>query len=205
MTQRGQAMVESILLFPILMAVLFMAHWLLYAQHEKSRVQLAAAHGAFLRTKLWSADLPLSLQQRSVLQNIEAKGVLYSSDPYDWQLGLQSETQGLAAEVRLADDGLHQSNVQKTVDHAFFPSLTLRQQHVVLVGNGEATDAMAVRQRLDKAPRWWATAAQRSQTQVQRIEQLVSDVDSAWKRTSPERNWLQRWESGVPARYERQE
>lgn len=129
----------------------------------------------------------------------------YSTDPYRWHTELGSETRGLADEVRLADDGLQQSKVQKTVNHALFPSLTLQQQHVVLVGSGNATEAVAVRQRLEKAPRWWATAAQRSQEQVQHIEQLVSGVDQAWKRTGPERNWLQRWEDSVPTRYERRE
>lgn len=205
MTQRGQAMAESIVLFPILMGVLFMAHWLLYAQHEKSRLQLAAAHGAFLRTKLWSADLPLTSQQRNVLQSAEAKGVQYSTDSYGWHTELGRESWSLADEVRLADDGLHQSKVQKTLDHALFPSLTLQQQHVVLVGSGDAVDAAAARQRLEKAPHWWATAAQGSQEQVRHIEHLVSGVDQAWKRVGPERNWLQRWEDSVPVRYERRE
>ncbi|MGO3891110.1 MAG: hypothetical protein ACTJHW_09050 [Paenalcaligenes sp.] len=205
MTQRGQAMVEGIVLFPVLVAVLVMAHWLLYAQHEKSRLQLAAAHGAFLRTKLWSADLALTPQQRNALQRAEAKGMQYSSESYDWEMGLRNETWVLAAEVHLEDSGLHQSRIQKTLDHALFPSLSLQQQHVVLVGSGDATDATAVRQRLEKAPQWWATAAQRSQTHVQRMASLVSDVDSAWKREGPERNWLQRWEHSIPMRYEQQE
>ena len=205
MTQRGQAMVESIVLFPIVMVVLFMAHWLLYAQHEKSRLQLAAAHGAFLRTTLWSADLPITSQQRSALQRVEAKGVQYMNNPYDWETVLGSETRRLASEVNLEESGLHQSRVQRRLDHALFPSLHLQQQHVVLVGSGDAAEAAAVRQRLEKAPQWWATASKHSQAQVQRIEQQASSVESAWKRVGPERDWLQRWESSVHKRYERQE
>ncbi|MGG4603474.1 TadE family protein [Paenalcaligenes sp. Me131] len=205
MSQRGQAIVESIIVLPVLMGLLFMAHWLLYAQHEKSRVQLAAAHGAFLRAQLWSADYPLTEPQRKALWDAEATGLQYSQTGYGWNEALDRESTSLAAEVRLEDEGIHQSSLQKRLSHALFPSLALTQQHVVLVGSGSAVAAAQVRQRLEQAPQWWGKAADRSRRQVQNIEYFTGTVDKAWGRATPEYDWLRQWESSIPSRYERQE
>ncbi|TGV06821.1 pilus assembly protein [Alcaligenaceae bacterium 429] len=205
MSQRGQAVVESIIVLPVLMGLLFMAHWLLYAQHEKSRIQLAAAHGAFLRAQLWSADVLLTEQQRHAIWDVEAKGLKYSQESYRWNESLNKESSSLATEVRLEDVGIHQSSLQKRLSHALFPSLTLQQQHVVLVGSGSAVAAAQVRQRLEQAPQWWGKAAERSRRQVQNIEHLVGSVDKAWGRETPNSDWLRQWENSVPPRYIQQE
>lgn len=200
MKQKGQALAESIVLFPVLIGLLFMAHWLLYAQHEKSRLQLAAAHGAFLRTRLWAADFAASATIASV-REAEAAEFRYAVAAHQWGDTLDAKAMPLADEVRLHEAGLHEASLAQHLTHAWFPTIKLRQQHVILVGSGEAVDAERARQRLETAPQWWQVAAQRSQTQLRRVAQVAVEVDEPWGRAKPDMDWLQRWEASVPPRY----
>ncbi|MCQ9616202.1 pilus assembly protein [Paenalcaligenes niemegkensis] len=54
--QRGQAIVEFVVVLPVLLLFFFAAHWLLNLQHQKSSLQNQAANASWLLSRMASPD-----------------------------------------------------------------------------------------------------------------------------------------------------
>lgn len=204
MMQRGQALVEFVVIIPALLLLMISAHWLLSLQHQKSTLQTQAANTAWLLSRLASTDAnQQSITQRFYALKANSVGLSLSS------LGLKTLdpteliAPRLSRELDLKNEGLMQKASYSTLASSLeVKALKLQQSHVVLAGAGHAVSPQWVRRRIENSAVLWASAQRNSRYLGEHITRYSAPVDSAWRRPTPSFDWLKRWEKSVPTRYQ---
>ena len=159
--QRGQAMVELIILLPLLLLSVMAAHWLLNLQYQKSTLQSKAAESAWLLTRLASADV----DKHTPLQRLSSHSKLHSS-PTGHAFNLlrfdptSAIALGLSEELSTTDKGrAYRVGHSQRLESTTFSSPLLTQSHVIISGAGHAVAPQWTRRRIASSEQLWAKSA----------------------------------------------
>ncbi|MFY0480430.1 pilus assembly protein [Achromobacter marplatensis] len=187
--QQGQAMLEALLLLP-LMAVMVWAvagiGGLQFAAQQMSQASrkavMSGALGQPLAPNGSYASMVLTRQAKT-LRGIAMPGLSALQDEW-FGVGLQLlSVQAQAAPLR--------------VDAVF--ALPIIRQTRVAIGAGHADGDADARRRIANAPTAWRQAERGSLTQARRVGALAQRMDGPWGRSSLSTDWLSAWEDVVPA------
>lgn len=202
--QRGQALIEGVVIIPLLLLLMLAAHWLLNLQLQKARIQNKAANTAWFLSRVASSDATReSITQRLRALKTKDEGLMLSST----HLTVLDPTTQIAADLTrqldLRNDGLlHKVSYSEWETNPQLTSLKQQQSHTVLVGAGHAVSPQWVRRRIEQSTVLWADAQRNSRYVGQNIARYSAPVDSAWRRPAPSFDWLSKWEQSVPKRYQ---
>lgn len=215
MRQRGQAMVEMLVVTGFIMMLLWGLLWLQRWQQIKLQTQHHAALQAFRFSHSYELDDALQLQP-DYLKGLHSP-IAHAEQSSALSLGLMPESHLLMTQAR--DEGLlglnnerwrfqslaqaqswrHSAWSQSMFD--FIPQMKLQSQTSIWVGAGHANNDLQAVERLKRSHSLWTHAQGPSTAAIQALSPLLAPVDSAWGRSTPSTQWLQPWEESVPESY----
>lgn len=201
--QSGQAFVELLLVMPVMLLLMAAAHWLFTLQHTQSVIQVRATDDAWRLTRLAMTGEQPSTLSRRLVHLTPNEGVQTTS----LALGVSDPTNaiaaGLSTELDTFGQGLaYRLQHRQKLAHQAFSAVELIQDHVTLVGAAHAVTPQRVQQRIAQSDVLWGEAYRRSRRVGETIARYSAPVDAAWRRPAPNFDWLGRWQSSVPTRYQ---
>lgn len=186
-TQRGQALVEALLIVPMLIVAFLAVAWigkLQFSAQEMAqlsrRAVMAAASGAPVASPQTGASVAGRAQAMA--------GGMASANA-----ALQNEWFG--AELRLMSVSA-QTAVAGT---ARWDAARIQRRTSVATGAGHADGDDDARRRVGAAPTSWGRAANRSLSLARSVGGAVGRVDAPWGRPAISTDWLSPWADLVPA------
>ncbi|WP_454668557.1 TadE/TadG family type IV pilus assembly protein [Achromobacter kerstersii] len=192
--QRGQAVVEAMLMMPLMGVLIWAVSWvggLQFSAQQMSQASRKAAMAAALGQPLGSRDAmkAIGLNRRvEALTGVAAQQVALLQD--EW----------FGGELQLLSVHAHPNpNPNPRAPHlvsAFAAPITRYTR--VAVGPGYAHGDKDARHRIANAPTAWRQAELLSVAQARRFESLVARMDGPWGRPSMQTDWLSAWADVVP-------
>lgn len=187
--QQGQAMVEALLLLP-LMAVTIWAVAGIGSLQFLAQQMSQASRKAVMSGALGQPLAPSGARASTVLttqgKTLQGIAPLRLSALQDEWFG--AELQLLSVQAQAAP---------LRVDAVLTPSIA--RQTRVAIGGGHAYGDADARRRIANAPTAWRQVERGSLTQARRVGALVQRMDGAWGRPSVSTDWLSAWEDVVPS------
>lgn len=187
--QQGQAMVEALLLLPLMAVTIWAVAGigdLQFLAQQMSQASRKAVMSGALGQPLapsWARASTVLTKQGKTLQGVATPRLSALQDEW-FGAGLQLlSVQAQAAPLR--------------VDAVFAPSIA--RQTRVAIGAGHAYGDADARRRIANAPTAWRQVERGSLTQARRVGALVRRMDGAWGRPSVSTDWLSAWEDVVPS------
>ena len=229
--QAGQGLVETLVAMLALATLMGACVWLARVQYLDIKARHAVAWAAFDATRLLPAkparsggqvteslhasygvaiaEQPLLATTGSALKTDLA---LYRSQvalPYP---AISSVHRQLATELWTLSDTLHRTHVRVPILSSAnnpvarqwgfdAPAITLERHQSILLGAGHASSDQHTVARLQQADHVWSRTANHSALLGQRLDKVMSSVDSAWHRAALETDWLTRWQHQIPERH----
>lgn len=188
--QRGQALVESLLMLPVLMLAFLAVAWvgkLQFAAQEMAQASRKAAMSA-------AAGAPVaSPQTRAALAGHDRALPGVAASAASGNARLQAEWFG--ADLRLVSV-IAQASLTGTGP---WDAARIQRRTSVAVGAGHAYGDDDARRRIGAAPTAWGRAANHSLSLARSVGGLASRVDAPWRRPSISQDWLSPWADVVPA------
>lgn len=192
--QRGQAIVEALLMLPLLALLSWAVSrigGLQFTAQEMAQASrkavMSAAHGQPLRDLGASARANLSGGSQLLADGAPAR--LASLQDAWFGTGLQLlSVEASAARINGQGSGLGSGQA--------LPRIARYTR--VASGAGYAHGDADVRRRIGQAPQSWRRAADGSLAQARRLDGLVSRLDGPWGRPRLSSDWLSAWTDVVP-------
>lgn len=187
--QAGQAVVEALLLLPLMVALLWAVSWVgglqLSAQQMAQLSRKAAMSGA-LGQSLASYDSreDASLTRRTAALPGVAQPRLAILQ-HEW-FGERLQLLSVHARTRVPGLGAWQA-------------LPISRHTHVAIGAGHAHGDADARRRIGNASSAWRQAERDSLAQARRLGPIARRVDGAWGRRALQTDWLSAWADLVPA------
>jgi hypothetical protein len=192
--QRGQAVVEAMLMMPLMGVLIWAVSWvggLQFSAQQMSQASRKAAMAGAMGQPLSPRDAmkAIGLNRRvEALTDVAAQHVALLQD--EW----------FGGELQLLSVHAHANpNPNPRAPHlvsAFAAPITRYTR--VAVGAGYAHGDKDARHRIANAPTAWRQAERLSVAQARRFESLVARMDGPWGRPSMQTDWLSAWADVVP-------
>lgn len=187
--QRGQAVVEALLMLPPLVLLLWAVPWI-------GGLQFAAQEMAQASRKAVMAG---ALGQP--MQGLHAAGGMELSGGASPLLGI-APPQVAALQDEWFGEGLQLlsatvSTTRRDRDNAAWLRIA-RRTHVAS-GAGYAHGDADAQRRIGRAPTAWRGAESASLAQARRLKSVVDRLDGPWRRPGLSLDWLSEWADVVPA------
>lgn len=215
--QRGQAIIEMLVVVVAIFGLLWALLWLQRWQQVKTQTQHHAALQAFRFSQSHSlSHLPIDTElQPAYLQGLYSSishqeyseslslGEMPMQSPFlatAHNDGLFGDSERWRFQSRAAAD-TWQNGAWKQRVFDFMPEMQVQSQTSIWVGAGYAeSDSQAV-QRLQGSASLWGATHSASSAGINALAPFLTPVDAAWKRATPSTNWLQPWQESVPSRH----
>ncbi|WP_255594025.1 TadE/TadG family type IV pilus assembly protein [Achromobacter sp. ES-001] len=186
--QQGQAMIEALLMLPLMAALVWGVTWIgglqFSAQQLAHASRKAAMAGALGEPVTPRHSFAAAAQTRRVFGLADIAAPNLSRLQHEWfGAGLHL----LAVYARSAPSGR---------DGPPAPLIT-RHTHVA-VGTGHAHGDADARRRIANAPTAWRHVEQASLAEARRMAPYVQRMDRAWGRAAIHTDWLSAWDDVVP-------
>lgn len=195
--QRGQAIVEMLVVIGVVLMLFWGLLWLQRWQQIKLQTQHHSALQAFKFSHSYEIDQkelstaylaglysPIAHREHTEIQSL---GVMPAQHPF---LDLAQQEKILGPTGRWRFNSTAQGE-----------GLQLKSQTSIWVGAGQANhDAQAI-ERLETSTTLWQYAQSNSVTAIKALNPLLKPVDAGWKRQPVSTNWLQPWQESVPAHH----
>lgn len=178
--QRGQAMVEALLLLPILILMLLAIAWVGKTQYTALTLLQDSRAAAMLTAMGAEAhDVPRGVRLQLVAGAGEEEG------QGEWS----------AADARRVS-AMSSADVS---GGAGWGDVRLVRRIAVAAGAGNARDDDEVQRRIGAAMTMWNRAAANSVSLARVVAPVIEAVDAPWHRSSLSLDWLSSWADVVPA------
>lgn len=182
--QRGQALVEALVLLPVLILSFMAAAWL------GQLLFSAQVAGVASRSAAMAAAVGGGVPARSVSFVLAPSSVDAGDPPFaplqaEW-LGAEARRVSVTAHADVAGVGP-------------WGATRIERRTRVAAGAGNAEGDDDVRRRIDAAAISWAQTAERSLSLAREISGQVMVADSPWGRPALSLDWLSSWADVVPA------
>lgn len=214
--QRGQAMVEMLVVSISILMLLWGLLWLQRWQQIKLQTQHYAALQAFrfsqsyeLEQKAVIASKPnyLSGLFSSIAHQENTQKQLLGFMPLSDQLLTHAREEGLFGQTQRwrftstakAEDWFNSAWAQSIFD--FMPDMTLQSQTSIWVGAGHAHHDQDAIKRIEGSLTLWGKAQKNSALAIHSLTPLFMPVDMGWNRAQPTIKWLQPWQESIPAHH----
>lgn len=193
--QRGQAIVEMLVIVVAILMLFWGLLWLQRWQQIKLQTQHHAALQAFRFSHSYEVEKPLELQPEYLTglyspiahqenTKVQPLGVMPAQD-YFLELAQQEGVLGSTQRWRFSSS-------------AQGDGMGLQSQTSIWVGAGHANNDVQAIKRLEVSTSLWQYAQKSSVTAIKTLSPLLSPVDAGWGRKAPSTNWLQPWNESVP-------
>jgi hypothetical protein len=186
--QQGQALVEALLMLPLLALLLWAASWiggLQFTAQEMAQASrktaMAGALGQPMRNSSVSGGMTLS-DKASTLSGIAPAQVNALQD--EW-FGVDLKLLSVTASAARFDR-----------DRAAWLRIA-RRTHVAS-GAGYAHGDADTQRRIGRAPTSWYRAERTSLAEARRLKPIVDRLDGPWRRPGLSLDWLSEWADVVP-------
>lgn len=197
--QRGQAMVEML----VVMGAILMLFWGLLWLQRWQQIKLQTQHHAALQAFKFSHSHELSQEQKGLTTAYLAG--LYS--PIAHQEHTERQALGLMPAQHDFLNLAQQEGLLGATQRWRFSStaqgdgMQLQSQTSIWVGAAHAKDDEQAIARLEASTSLWKYAQQNSVVAIKTLSPLLTPVDAAWGRKVPSTDWLRPWQESVPARH----
>lgn len=222
--QKGQAIIEAMVLMLVLATLLVALMWLGRLQDIGLQLSHASRHNAFKfayqKIDVMSANDMASYIQNSFWKNRNASNLINTTDfsIKDTQLSSYINTDKkfitaikLFDELELDDKTIWQSMAAAEVgtlnkNFANLAKFDQQKLHImrftaIMRSSPTVSNDTEVQSRLANSPSVWANQAKHSINLGQKLNHRLQNIDSAWNRSLPEWDWLNGWVSSVPKRH----
>ncbi|WP_447918927.1 pilus assembly protein [Achromobacter aegrifaciens] len=187
--QQGQAVIEALLMLPLLALLLWAVPWIGGLQFAAQEMAQAS------RKAVMAGALGQPLQDRHTVTGMELSGraALLPGVAPPQVAALQDEWfgEGLTLLSTMA------STARRDRDNAAWLRITRRTY--VASGAGYAHGDADAQRRIGKAPTSWRKAESASLAQARRLKPVVDRLDGPWRRPGLSLDWLSKWADVVPA------
>jgi hypothetical protein len=196
--QRGQAVVEAMLMMPLMGVLIWAVSWvggLQFSAQQMSQASRKAAMAGAMGQPLSPRDAmkAIGLNRRvEALTGVAAQQVALLQD--EWFGG---ELQLLSVHAHANPNSNPNPNPRAPYLVSAFTAPITRYTRVA-VGAGYAHGDKEARHRIANAPTAWRQAERLSVAQARRFESLVARMDGPWGRPSMQTDWLSAWADVVP-------
>lgn len=212
--QRGQAMVEMLVVTVAILMLLWGLLWLQRWQQIKLQTQHHAALQAFRFSQSYELGQQDATQPNYLMglfssishqENTKKQplGVMPLADPLLSNArdeGLFGATQRWRfTSVGKADGWYNSAWAQSIFD--FMPDMQLQSQTSIWVGAGHVHDDKEAVKRIEASQTLWGKAEKNSTLAIRSLTPLFIPVDMGWGRAPPENKWLQTWSESVPSNH----
>lgn len=177
--QRGQAMVEALLLLPVLALVWLGIAWLGKAQYTALTL-IQASRQAAMSTAM---GRPLDPTDRTRVEVTAAAGADGWRDEWSGE-----DARRVWATSQAVVNG-----------SAAWGGILLARRVGVAAGAGNARNEQDAQRRIGLSARFWGQVAADSISQVQALAPAIQAVDRPWRRPPPSEDWLSAWADVLPA------
>ncbi len=187
--QRGQAVVEALLMLPLLVLLLCAVPWiggLQFAAQEMAQASRKAAMAGAL-------GRPLQDLRAVTDMNLSGGADLLPGVVPPQVAALQDEWFGAGLKLL----SVTASTGRRDRDAPAWLRIS-RRTHVAS-GAGYAHGDADTRRRIGKAPVAWRNAESASLVQARRLKPVIERLDAPWKRPGLSLDWLSAWADLVPA------
>lgn len=182
--QRGQAMVEALLLLPVLILMLLAIAWL-------GRTRFTALT---LLQASRTAAMSIARGARVEIRDVPGGGRLQVVADSDGD-GDAWQDQWWAADARRVS-ATSQADIS---GGAGWSDVRLTRRIIVAAGAGSARDEGEAQRRIGAAMTPWSRAAVHSEALARVVVPAVDAVDAPWRRSSLSLDWLSSWADVAPA------
>lgn len=196
--QRGQAIVEML----VVIVAIFMLFWGLLWLQRWQQIKLQTQHHAALQAFRFSHSYEVS---NSLEQAPDYLRGLYS--PIAHEQTTDAQALGAMPAQHLFLDVAQQEGLLGNAQRWRFSSLArgegmqLQSQIGIWVGAGHALSDTQAMERLESSISLWQYAQRNSTTAIKTLSPLLKPVDAGWGRKAPSTTWLQPWQESVPAHH----
>ncbi|ADP15527.1 TadE-like family protein 2 [Achromobacter xylosoxidans A8] len=187
--QQGQALIEALLMLPLLALLLWAASWiggLQFTAQEVAQASRKAAMAGALGQPSQNQHAPSGTalsRNASALPGIAPAQVTALQD--EW----------FGAELKLMTATA--STARRDRDNAAWLRIA-RRTHVAS-GAGYAHGDTDAQRRIGRAPTSWRRAESASLAEARRLKPVVDRLDGPWRRPGLSLDWLSEWADVVPA------
>lgn len=187
--QQGQAVIEALLMLPLLVLLLWAVPWIGGLQFAAQEMAQAS------RKAVMAGALGQPLQDRHTVTGMELSGrtALLPGVAPAQVAALQDEWFGEGLRLLSA----MASTARRDRDNAAWLRIT-RRTHVAS-GAGYAHGDADAQRRIGKAPTSWRKAESASLAQARRLKPVLDRLDGPWRRPGLSLDWLSEWADVVPA------
>lgn len=212
--QRGQAMVEMLVVAIAILMLVWGLLWLQRWQQIKTQTQHYAALQAFRFSQSYELDESESAATKptylaglfSAISHKEQTetqllGAMPLSDPFlttarnEGLLGLTQRWRFTS--IASAESWHNSAWAQHVFD--FMPNMKLQSQTSIWVGAGHAHHDQHAIQRIEASPSLWGSNQKNSALAMSGLSPLLIAVDAGWGRSQPTTSWLKSWQESVPS------
>lgn len=215
--QRGQAIIEmlvvSVAIFMLLWGLLWLQRW----QQIKLQTQHHTALQAFRFSQSYELDQqqalsvlkpnyltglysPVAHHEQSQADALGAMPAQHSLFSTAQQEGLLGATQRWRFSSTAQEQDWQDSPWSQRLLR-FLPFMQLQSQTSIWVGAGHALNDTQAVTRLGASHSLWGYAQSPSKAAISGLQPLLMPVDMAWGRAQPSTEWLQPWQESVPAQH----
>lgn len=209
--QRGQAMVEMLVVVVMVWLLIAAVMWLQRWQQIKLQTQHHAALSAFRFSQGWELGAnqpvwqptyhegllsPIAHEWHANAQPLGVMSILPSFMQQAQREGLFAQSQRWRFSTVVSDSGWLPA-VWAQKKPYFLSELKLSSQTSIWVGAGHALSDEDMVQRIEKSDSLWGTAVH-SQRLVRGWDTRLQAVDRPWARASPQVDWLRPWQHDLP-------
>lgn len=222
--QKGQAIIEALVLTLVLASLLIAIMWLGRLQDIALHLSHASRHNAF-RFAYQKIDLQAENNLADSVQNNiwlkrDGSNLINSADfilaetqkkPYISADKKFATAIKLFNQLELGDNAIWQSTASSDTGdlEQNFNSLAkfdrqklqISRFTAIMRASPSISSDLQVQNKLANNPILWADQAQRSIPLGQSINQALQKIDSAWARSLPEWDWINGWVSSMPQRH----
>jgi hypothetical protein len=185
--QRGQAVVEALLMLPLLALLPWAVSWIGGLQFSAQEMAQASRKAAM------AAALGQPVQDSGVAA---ARGLSGAARPL---AGVAPPRLAALQDVWFGA-GLQLLSVEaSTASQGGREPLRIARRTYVASGAGHAHGDADAQRRIGRAPESWRRAADGSLGQARRLNPLVDRMDGPWRRPRLSPDWLSAWQDVVPA------
>ena len=187
--QQGQALIEALLMLPLLALLLWAGSWiggLQFAALETAQASRKAAMAGALGQPMQNQHAPRGMALSGKI------GTLSGIAPSQ-VAALQDEWFGV--DLRL----LSATASTARLDHDSAAWLHITRRTQVASGAGYAHGDADTQRRIARAPTSWRKAESVSLAEARRLKPVVDRLDGPWRRPGLSLDWLSQWADVVPA------
>lgn len=197
--QRGQAIVEML----VLIVAILMLFWGLLWLQRWQQIKLQTQHHAALQAFKFSHSHELSQDQ----EGLTTAYLLGLYSPIAHKEHTERQALGVMPAQHQFLDVAQQEGLLGATQRWRFNStaqgdgMQLRSQTSIWVGAAHANNDEQAVARLEASTSLWQYAQQNSVRTFKTLQPVISPVDAAWGRKTPSTDWLRPWQQSVPAHH----